>query len=300
MSFREARVRDAQSTRGPALLRLLRPHHWLKNGFVLLPVPFSLAAGAQLELPRFLAGFAGFCLLNSAVYVLNDIRDAEADRLSPRKRTRPIAAGEVSLTAAWATFGATLACALALGAATGLAGALAIYAIYLVANVVYSLGAKHVPLLDVFILASGFLLRVLLGTALVEAPPSSWLLLCTSALALFLAFAKRRGDLAEGVGAEHRPALSGYNERFLDSAIGICAGLALVTYALYCGEAEVLAPGREMASLPPVAFAIFQYLRLALVAGAGANPVTLAWSERSLQVCGLLWLATIGWSLGLY
>ena len=86
MSFREARVRDAQSTRGRALLRLLRPHHWVKNGFVLLPVPFSLAAGAQLELPRFLAGFAGFCLLNSAVYVLNDIRDAEADRLSPRKR----------------------------------------------------------------------------------------------------------------------------------------------------------------------------------------------------------------------
>lgn len=296
----DERAASVRPSRVPPVLLLLRPHHWIKNAFVLLPVPFALAAGAHLDAAIFAAGFLGFCLLASAVYAFNDIRDAETDRLSPRKRLRPLASGAVSVGTAWILCAVCLVAAVALGASTGLASVLVLYAVYLGANAAYSLGAKHVPLLDVFILAAGFVIRVLLGTALVLAVPSRWLLLCSSALALFLAFAKRRGDLTEGVGAEHRPSLAGYNVRFLDAAMGVCAGIALVTYALYCVEAEVLVAGREMASVPFVAFAILDYLRLAFTEDAGASPVALALGQRSLQACGVLWLVATGWSLGLY
>jgi len=281
------------------LLRLLRPHHWVKGVFIVLPVPFAVAAGARLHPLDFAAGLLGFSLLASAVYVFNDLRDLEADRRSPRKRHRPLASGAVSSSAAW---GAGLAClvgAAALAASTGLPSAWALFAAYAGLNAAYSLGAKHVPLVDVFLLASGFVIRVLVGCALLQVPPSSWLLLCSSALALFLAFAKRRGDLLEGVGPDHRPSLAGYSVPYLDACISLCAGIALVGYALYCAEAEVLAPGREMASVPFVAFGLLDYLRLAYLRGDGASPVEMALTQRSLQAAGLLWGVAVVWSLGM-
>jgi len=281
------------------LLRLLRPHHWIKGVFIVLPVPFAVAAGAELHPLDFAAGLLGFSLLASAVYVLNDLRDLEADRRSPRKRHRPLAAGAVTPTAAWGAGLSCLAGAAALAASTGLPSLWALFATYLGLNAAYSLGAKHVPLVDVFLLASGFVIRVLVGCALLQAPPSSWLLLCSSALALFLAFAKRRGDLLEGVGPDHRPALAGYSVPYLDACMGLCAGLALVGYALYCAEANVLAPGREMASVPFVAFGLLDYLRLAYLRGDGASPVELALTQRSLQAAGVLWGVAVVWSLGL-
>ncbi len=280
------------------LVRLARPHHWLKNGFIALPVPFAIAAGASLHPSVFAAGFLGFCLLASAVYVFNDLLDAEADRRNPRKRSRPIASGAVPVGAA---VGELVVLGLAAGvllASTGIPGVWVVAAIYAASNVAYSLGAKHVPLLDVFILASGFLLRVLLGTALVRAEPSAWLLLCTSALALFLAFAKRRGDLAEGMGADHRPALAGYSIAYLDACMGICAGIALLAYSLYCVDAEVFVEGRELAGLVFVAFFILDYLRQAYTRNAGASPVEMAYRSRSLQLCGAGWLVATVWSLG--
>ena len=117
--------------------------------------------------------------------------------------------------------------------------------------------------LDVFLLSSGFVIRVLLGCALVSAPPSTWLLLCTTTLALFLGFAKRRADLKEGLDHHHRPSLRGYSMSFLDQAMAICAGVAILSYALYSIEAKVLLPGREMASMPFVAYGILNYLRMA-------------------------------------
>jgi 4-hydroxybenzoate polyprenyltransferase len=284
----------------PPAIRLLRPHHWIKNAFVLLPVPFALAAGSTLEPLVFALGFVGFCLLNSAVYVFNDLHDAEADRASPRKRHRPIASGAVSSGAAWALAGGIGAAALALGAATGLPRVLVLFGAYAAANLAYSLGLKHVPLLDVFVLASGFVIRVLLGCALVQAPPSAWLLLCTSALALFLAFGKRRGDLLEGLGADHRPALAGYSLPYLDAAVSLCAGVALVSYALYCLEGGVLHEGRELAGLVFVAFCVFEYLRLAYTRGAGASPVGIALTHRPIQAAVVLWLLATLWSLGAF
>ena len=169
---------------------------------------------------------------------------------------------------------------------------------YLTINLAYSFGAKHVVLLDVFLLSSGFVIRVLLGCALVSAQPSPWLLLCTATLALFLGFTKRRADLAEELDLDHRPSLRGYNQAFLDQAVSICAGVAILAYALYCIESKkVLQEGREMASVPFVAYGILNYLRKVHVEGIGASPVTVAYRSWTMQLCAVGWVAAVAWSL---
>ncbi len=283
------------------LVRLARPADWVKNVFVLIPVPFALAdasqAGVRLDLLTFTLGLAGFCLVNSAVYTLNDLFDAEADRLHPKKQFRPIAAGQISATAALMLFGVLLLLGMGASAATGKLAVVTMFLVYLAVNVVYSLGAKHLALLDVFLLSSGFVIRVLLGCALVDARPSAWLLLCTSSLAFFLGFTKRRADLTAGLDSSHRPSLRGYSRVFLDQATTICAGVALLSYALYSINSEILAEGREMASMPFVAYGIRDYLRLADLENAGGSPVDIAFSSRSSQLCALGWIAAIAWSL---
>jgi hypothetical protein len=143
---------------------------------------------------------------------------------------------------------------------------------------------------------------VLLGCALVSVPPSPWLLLCTSTLALFLGFTKRRADLNEELDLMiHRPSLRGYNEAFLDQAMSICAGVAVLAYALYCIEVKnILQPGRELASLPFVAYGVLNYLRMVYVEGIGASPVDVACHSLSTQACAIGWLAAVTWSLGLW
>ena len=290
-----------------SLIRLARPAHWVKNVFVLIPVPFALVAAHKKAIAfdfqtlPFLMGLLGFCLVNSAVYTLNDLLDAGTDRLHPKKRHRPIASGAVSPRAAKIQIGVLFLLGTALCLASGKPAAVALVLAYTGINVAYSLGAKHLALLDVFLLSSGFVIRVLLGCALVSAEPSAWLLLCTSSLALFLGFTKRRADLMAGLDGNHRPSLRGYNTVFLDQAITICAGVALLAYALYTIDGEVLRKGREMASMPFVAYGIFNYLRLANVAdNGGSSPVDVAYHSRSSQVCALGWIVAVTWSLGMW
>jgi 4-hydroxybenzoate polyprenyltransferase len=238
------------------------------------------------------------CLAGSATYALNDVRDAELDRADPGKRTRPVAAGEISSGAALGFAAALAFAALALSWATGNELAVALIALYLGLNLAYSFGAKHVPLLDVFLLSSGHVIRVFLGCALLGVAASNWLLLCTSTLALFLSLTKRRADVARGLGDGHRPALRGYNLQFLDQATGITAGIALLSYALYSIEAGVFLPGREFASLPFVAFGILDYLRIAHVRGEGSSPVDLL-LRPTFVLAGLGWLVASAWGLGI-
>jgi len=287
---------------GPLLIQLVklaRPWHWIKNGFVLAPVPFALAVGATLDPSVFILGLLGFCLVNSAAYAFNDVRDAEADRLSPAKRGRPVASGAVSPATALFLAASLAAIGLALCWLTEVRGAIALALLYLITNLVYSLGAKNLPVVDVFLIASGFVIRVLLGCALVAAVPSDWLLLCSSMLALFLAFGKRRADLVAGLTSEHRASLAGYSMRFLDSALGITAGIAMLAYALYSQESPAFVEGRELAGLPFVAFGILDYLRLAMGEGAGGSPVEMMYRSRPLQICVVGWAAATAWSLGL-
>ncbi|MEN6459516.1 MAG: UbiA prenyltransferase family protein [Thermoguttaceae bacterium] len=287
-------------------VRLARPQDWIKNGFVLLPAPFAIkamgAAGWQnVAINSFLLGLAGFCLVNSAIYTLNDLCDAAADRLHPTKRRRPIAAGDVGKAAAVVQILVLLSAGLALCFMSHRPAAMPVVLGYVAINTIYNLGAKHIALLDVFLLSSGFVIRVLLGCALLSAPPSPWLLLCTATLALFLGFAKRRADVADELDVNHRPSLRGYSKGFLDQAVGICAGVALVSYALYCIEVKnILQLGREMASVPFVAYGILNYLRMVYVEGAGGSPVHVAYHSISTQVCALGWIVSVTWSLGLW
>lgn len=282
------------------LVRLARPRDWIKGAFIALPVPFAWVAGARLDPGVFLLGVVGFSLLASGVYALNDVRDADLDRLHARKRERPVAAGTVSPAAAL-TFAAVL-CSAGLAAllATGREGAFSIGAAYLALNACYSLGFRHVPLVDVFVLSSFYLLRVLLGCALVAVSPSSWLMLCTAALALLMALGKRRGELDATRATEHRPSLVGYDRAFLDLAMSVLAATALVGYSLYSIEAKVLVAGREFATVPFVWFGVLEYLRLSIVEGQGGSPVDAILSSRTLLAASVGWLVASTWSVGMF
>jgi 4-hydroxybenzoate polyprenyltransferase len=280
-------------------VRLARPKDWAKNVFVLMPMPFALAAGGTLKLPSFLLGVAGFSLVTSAVYAVNDAMDAERDRVHERKRERPVASGRVSKRAAFLFALALLGAGTGLALLSGAPTALLVIAAYVAKELGYQLGLKHVPLVDVFLLSSGFVLRVVLGAELLGTSPSNWLLLCSSTLALFISLAKRRGELARGMDGAHRPSLSGYTLAYLDQAMAVSAGMILIAYALYCMDAQVLLPRREFASLPFVVFGVLEYLRLVQVRGKGSSPVDLLLASPALVVCGVGWMLASLWSVGL-
>lgn len=278
-----------------SLARLLRPHQWPKNAFVLAPVLFAQAAHDPTKVGRGLAAAALFSLAASAVYCANDAIDAPRDRLHPKKRLRPVASGAVSR-------GAALALAVLL-AAGSLAGAFAlgggfptILAVYLLLNLLYSLWLKNVVLLDAILIAISFVLRVLAGAAAIAVPASHWLLLCTLLLALFLSFSKRRAELAllaDG-GGEHRPALAGYTRELLDRFDAILLGATIVAYALYTVSPETVAnfgSDRLIYGLPFVIYGLFRYLLLVEQGRDAGEPGTLAFRDGPLVLCVALWIA---------
>lgn len=289
----------AGSTSLVDLVRLARPKDWLKNVFVLMPLPFALASGASLDVAALAIGIAGMCLVSSAVYALNDVLDAERDRVSARNQRRPVASGRIAKQTALVAGFVWLAAGLGLGQLSGHPGVLVTLAAYAGLNLVYSLGLKHVPLLDAFILSTFYILRVVLGCVLVDVAPSNWLLLCSSALALLIALGKRRGELVRESSHAQRPALVGYNRRYLDQAMGIIAGVTVVSYALYSLETPLLVEGREFASLPFVVFGVLEYLRLAQVRGEGESPVDLLLRSPGLFAAGAGWVVASLWSVGL-
>ncbi len=275
------------------LVRLVRPRDWLKNVFVLLPLPFALGGGSSMEPAALALGLVAMSLASSAAYAFNDWWDAGRDRRHPRKRERPLAAGRLPAAAGPAvSLGlAAAGTALAFGLAPAPAGLLVTS--YLGLQILYTLYGKHVPLIDVFLLSSGFVLRVVLGCALVGVPPSNWLLLCSSSLALLLALAKRRADLVQGLDERHRPSLAGYSRAFLDQGLAVSAGLTITAYALYCMDAAVLAPGREFASLPFVVFGVMECLRIVHAEDGGGSPVDMLLSSPVLLACSFAWAGAI-------
>src|SRR5262245_5619460 len=280
-------------------IRLARPRDWLKNVFVLMPIPFALAAGGHFTLVPFLLGVASLSLVSSAVYALNDTMDAERDRLHAKKKNRPVASGRISKLEALMFGAVLLAVGVTAAVASDVPAAGLVIAAYIAKELGYQLGLKHVPLVDVFLLSTGFVLRVVLGAELVGTNPSNWLLLCSSTLALFISLAKRRSELARGMDAAHRPSLAGYTVSYLDQAMAVSAGLVLIGYALYCMDAQVLLAGREFASLPFVVFGVLEYLRLAQVRNEGDSPIDLLFASPALVVCGLGWTLASLWSVGL-
>lgn len=284
----------------PPLARALRPWQWAKNLFVLAPLVFAHRLGELDSVKRAGGAFLAFCALASAVYLLNDLRDRKADRLHPRKRRRPIASGEVGPAAATATAvllaGGALAAGFWLGATFSI-----VLLLYLGVNLAYSWGLKNVVILDVMIISLGFVLRVEAGAAAIEVGVSSWLLLCTIFLALFLAFSKRRHelDLLSEEAPAQRQVLSQYSPRFLDQMINVVTASAVVCYALYAMADESVAKhGRGLVlTVPFVLFGVFRYLYLVYQRPGSRNPTEEILSDPPFLVNLILWSLGVGWVL---
>jgi len=280
-----------------SLIALSRPRHWVKNALVLMPVPFAVKSGAHLDWKVFALGLGGFCLLNSGVYALNDSLDAEADRRHPDKRGRPVASGAIGVGGARLWSLVLVAAALALAWSTRRAHVPTLFLVYLAANLVYSMRGRQVPLVDVFLLSSGYVIRVLLGCALVEARASNWLLLCTSTLALFLALAKRRAELAllGDEAAGHRAALQQYTVAQVDRWLTALVGATIVSYALYTQSprtVEHFGTTNLLYTLPFVVYALFRYQQLVARDGSGGDPGLLLARNPGLLIALVGWAAT--------
>ena len=278
-----------------ATVAALRPKQWVKNLFVAGPLLFSRQAGDLSTDIRVGIAFVAFCLASSAAYVLNDLFDYESDRQHPVKRFRPIAAGELSkgaarLIAAVMTAGA-IAAALPLGTTFA-----AILGAYIALNAAYSLGLKHVVIVDVMMIGGGFVLRVLGGAAAVSVAPSHWLVLCTILLSVFLAFTKRRSELTtlEDRAADHRKVLDSYSPGFLDQMISVVTATTLMCYILYSVDpltVEHTAGGSHglLLTVPFVMYGIFRYLYVVYHREQGDNPTLAVLQDKMLIVGIALW-----------
>ena len=284
----------------PALLRAMRPQQWVKNLFVLAPVVFAHRLSDHAAVGRALLALAVFCAGASAVYLLNDVRDREADRHHPLKRRRPIASGALGVGAAVAVAAALTLVALLGGALLGRLP-LALLLAFLLLNALYSWYLKHLVIVDVMVLAIGYVLRVEAGAAAVGVAVSSWLLLCTIFVALFLGFSKRRHELLllADRAADQRRVLSQYSPAFLDQMINVVTASTVLSYALYAiSDESVQKHGRGLLyTVPMVLFGVFRYLYLMYQRPGHANPTEEVLSDPPFLVNVGLWSAVVLWVL---
>ena len=280
-----------------AFLRALRPVQWVKNVFVLAPVVFAQRLTDADALARAGVVFVVFCAAASAVYLWNDLRDREEDRKHPLKRHRPIASGAVSVPVAVA--GAVTFAASALGLAAYLGGSVVVLvAVYLVVNLLYAGGLKHVVVLDVMAVASGYVIRVEAGAQAVPVDVSRWLVLCTIFLALFLVLSKRRHELLllQNKAGAHRAVLSHYSPEFLDQMMNVVTPSTVVAYALYAVDDDTVDRfGSDLLvwTVPLVIFGIFRYLYLVYQVRAEKNPTETIVTDLPSVINVMIWGAAV-------
>jgi decaprenyl-phosphate phosphoribosyltransferase len=275
------------------ILRAMRPVEWIKNGFVFAPLFFSGSALRMDKLGAVILVFAAFSFMSSAVYIFNDIQDRDADRLHDKKRERPLASG--SLTVPAAASAAVLLAAASIVFSSFSQLVIAIVLTYGGLNVLYGLGLKHIVILDVFTIATGFVLRVFAGGAAIAVDPSSWLVMATFLLSLFLGLAKRRQEMLvlHGVATAHRPVLEQYTIPLVDILIAVVTPATIVTYLLYTVDPETVARfhvGKLYLSGAFVVFAIFRYLYLIHRTDLGGSPTQLVITDRPLRTAIVTWI----------
>ena len=294
MSLEEPRavVVPLEPRRGPvaALWVALRPRQWTKNLLLFAGIVFAAELDDASRWARALTAFAVYCAASSAAYLLNDLRDAAADRLHPVKRRRPLARGELSPSTALVAAGLLVAAALAGAALLGWS-ALAFLLAFLALQVAYTLRLKQIVLIDVMAISALFVIRAAAGADAVVVPISPWLLVCTALLALFLALGKRRGELVlVGDAKPSRAALEGYSLPLVDQLVGIVASSAVVSYSVYAITAHET---RALAvTIPFVVFGIFRYLLLLHRTTGGEEPENVLVSDVPILVTVALWAAT--------
>ena len=292
----------------PPFVEAMRPHQWVKNLLVLVPLLFTPKALELSAWGEALLAFASFCFAASTIYLLNDIKDKDEDARHPKKKKRPIASGRLSVGGAWLTFLGTLAACglLAWQVPTQVTWRLFVLwpASYLVLNVAYSFLLKRLVVIDCMCIALGFQLRVQAGAAAIQVDASRWLLLCTFFFALFLAFCKRYEELSkqgEATG-QTRATMSDYTATFLNMLIGPLAALSILTYALYTVSPDTVArhhTDRLMYTVPIVTYGVFRYLFLVYRKSEGGDPARLLFRDVPLIVSGLCYglavLALLRW-----
>ena len=279
-----------------ALLKTMRPRQWSKNVFIFAALVFDKQLFVADSFLRTLAGFALFSLISSSVYIFNDLADVEADRQHPEKKNRPIPSGKLSVGAAWVAGIVIVLVTFALAWLLS-PGFEFVVVLYFVLNMAYSKWLKHIAILDVLIIAAGFVLRVHAGVTLIAVERfSPWLYIVMFLLSLFLGFGKRRAELAllaHGAGS-HRKVFEGYTLPLLDQYILIVSGTTIVSYSLYTFSAPNLPDNHlMMLTIPFVVYTIFRYLYLVAVKHEGGAPEDILLSDRPFQFAMLLWAVTV-------
>lgn len=276
---------------GRGLIRLMRPKQWVKNGFVLAPLIFSGLFLNSDAVGLALSAMLLFCLASSATYIINDIRDAEHDRKHLKKSlTRPIASGAVPVPMALALLAVLYATLIA--AAFWMPEVLAVIATYALLNVAYTFYLKHQPVLDIFTIALGFVLRVYAGAMALSVPVSSWMFITTLCLALYLAAVKRRQELSQS-GTEGRQVLEKYTVALVDRYAEMSATGALLFYSMF-----VMSERPELVvTVPLVLFGLFRYWFVVEALDGGESPTDALLDDRQLLFTVLLWVAACAWAI---
>jgi 4-hydroxybenzoate polyprenyltransferase len=280
-----------------ALFVSLRPHQWTKNLVVLAALVFSKHLFEPDAVLRAGLAFAIFCVLSGAVYLVNDLRDLEQDRLHPQKRSRPLASGELPVGVARVAVAFLLAGGLGASLALG-PGFAAAGLFYVLLNLAYSFGLKNVVILDVLAISLGFVIRAVAGALAIDVRFSSWLLVCTILLALFLSLAKRRHELVslDAAASEHRQILAEYSPYLLDQMISVVTASCVTAYAFYTMAPETVAKyetERLALTIPFVLYGIFRYLYLVHRRERGGSPTDILLTDRPLLAAVALWAVAV-------
>jgi 4-hydroxybenzoate polyprenyltransferase len=280
-------------------VRLIRIKHWIKDVFIFAPLIFSFNFYKPSYIGRTLIMCAAFCLAASAVYVFNDVADRRRDRLHPKKKDRPVASGAVPVRSALILAALLLVAAVAVSAVLGLPSVLTVLA-YIGLNAAYSLLLKNQTFIDVMVIATGFLIRVVAGAVAIGVELSSWMLLTTFFLSLFLGFGKRRKEVTEA-STGHRAVFQDYSVELLNSLIIISAALTIITYSLYVVTSKaMIALGRDkfIATIPFVVFGVFRYMYLIYRQNNGGDPADVLLRDKAMLIDIALWVCVVFALLG--
>jgi len=284
-----------------AIIRLIRPHQWVKNTFVFLPLFFGQQMlNKSLWIPV-ISAFLAFCFASSGIYCLNDIHDADSDRLHPTKKNRPIANKDISVLLGYLIMFFCWIIAIIFAFLSGINNidilwkAVIVISMYIILNVTYCIWLKQISIVDVFIISIGFVLRILMGGVVTNITLSQWIVLMTFFLALFIAFGKRRDDVLayETSGIKHRANIARYNIAFMNQSLGIIASITMVCYVMYSMSEDVADRlGTHYLYLTSifVIAGILRYLQLALVDSKSESPTKILMHDHFIQSCVVGWI----------